>query len=189
LFVFLLLQRYAGLPNALLFFKGFLTGVLQNHARKYNIPIDSLVFAFKVSDYEDGDPNIANDACNNTSNAGAVSAEGRGLYPDEDGVLIRGIFMEGARWDRQKKLLQDSFPMEMFSVCLLLFLVPFLKKVNPANPSTIIVCPPGAICTNTNTSTRSKSVCVAVVQNICKSWNSFNNGTLYQLCYFRQHTQ
>ncbi|KNC97013.1 uncharacterized protein SPPG_09508 [Spizellomyces punctatus DAOM BR117] len=74
--------------------QGFLTGVLQNHARKYNIPIDALSFSYKVSDYEGGD--------------------GR-AFEEGEGVLVHGLFVEGARWDREKRLLQDSFPMEMFS--------------------------------------------------------------------------
>jgi dynein heavy chain len=44
---------------------------------------------------------------------------------EEDGVLIRGIFMEGARWDKNRACLQDSFPMEMFSVCALPFYLRF----------------------------------------------------------------
>ena len=83
-------------------FIGFLTGVLQNHARKYKIPIDTLSFSYAISEFEDA----------STVDSSVV---------EEDGVLIRGLFIEGARWDRQKKLLQDSFPMEMYSVSLLRF--------------------------------------------------------------------
>lgn len=77
---------------------GFLTGVLQNHARKYNIPIDSLKFSYEVKNFDEGSEivNLVSDY--------------------EDGVLIGGLFLEGARWDREKMLIQDSFPMEMYSV-------------------------------------------------------------------------
>jgi dynein heavy chain len=37
----------------------------------------------------------------------------------EDGAMIGGLFLEGARWDMDKQLIQDSFPMEMFSVRVL----------------------------------------------------------------------
>jgi dynein heavy chain len=78
--------------------QGFLTGVLQNHARKYNIPIDSLQFNYDVKLLDEED--IAENE----------NAE------IEDGALISGLFLEGARWDREKQLIQDSFPMEMYSV-------------------------------------------------------------------------
>jgi hypothetical protein len=41
---------------------------------------------------------------------------------NEDGVLVYGLFIEGARWDRDKNMLQDSFPMEMFSVIFILYI-------------------------------------------------------------------
>lgn len=79
---------------------GFLTGVLQNHARKYNIPIDSLQFNYQVHQFfEEETEKIEKHALN-------------------DGVLINGLYLEGARWDMEKERLQDSFPMEMFSVCI-----------------------------------------------------------------------
>jgi dynein heavy chain len=72
---------------------GFLTGVLQNHARKWSIPIDTLVFTYVVKDVDE-----------------VVSGA------DVDGVYISGLFIEGARWDSEKRTLQDSYAMEMFSV-------------------------------------------------------------------------
>jgi dynein heavy chain len=79
--------------------QGFLTGVLQNHARKFNIPIDTLQFNFKVKELYDGDANIKE------------SPE----YKD-DGVFVHGLQMEGARWDLDKRVIQDSHAMSMFSV-------------------------------------------------------------------------
>lgn len=75
-----------------------MTGVLQNHARRSNIPIDTLNFTYKVRDIQADDPKV------NTA-----------TYQDE-GVLISGLFMEGARWDTEKRLIQDSYAMNMFSV-------------------------------------------------------------------------
>ena len=81
---------------------GFLTGVLQNHARKYNIPIDTLQFNYQVYQFhEDVTERIANKL-------------------ENDGVLVNGLYLEGARWDMEKERLQDSFPMEMFSVSLMI---------------------------------------------------------------------
>ena len=79
--------------------QGFLTGVLQNHSRKYQIPIDTLTFTYSVTELEEGDKK-ADD------------------FVKEDGVSVYGLFMEGARWDRDRKSIQDSYPMEMFSVRL-----------------------------------------------------------------------
>ncbi|KAI9203256.1 dynein heavy chain and region D6 of dynein motor-domain-containing protein [Polychytrium aggregatum] len=135
--------------------QGFLTGVLQNHARKYNVPIDTLVFAYKVSDYEDGE------SIRTTRNTGAAatpaaadgsesapgssgeytSSQGNDegiTYPDHDGVFVSGLFIEGARWDRDKRSLHDSFPMEMFSTMPLLRFIP---TQIPQADSTLYVCP------------------------------------------------
>ncbi|KAJ3068328.1 Dynein heavy chain 6, axonemal [Podochytrium sp. JEL0797] len=127
--------------------QGFLTGVLQNMARKYNVPIDSLLFAYKVSEYDDGDERIRNDvsalAAKMKPGASLMKSETNGntseqLYPDEDGVLIRGLFIEGARWDRERMMLQDSHPMEMFSSMPLLRFIP--TQVSQRETG-IYVCP------------------------------------------------
>ncbi|KAJ3004540.1 UNVERIFIED_CONTAM: Dynein heavy chain 6, axonemal [Siphonaria sp. JEL0065] len=135
--------------------QGFLTGVLQNMARKYNIPIDSLMFAYKVSPYEDGDEGIKSDVSalaakkkkpnsassekgNQEGTSGMAPSSNGQLYPDEDGVLIRGLYVEGARWDRERRVLQDSNPMEMFSP---MPLMRFIPTQVPQREGGIYVCP------------------------------------------------
>ncbi|KAI8843136.1 dynein heavy chain and region D6 of dynein motor-domain-containing protein [Chytridium lagenaria] len=68
------------------FTQSFLTGTLQNYARKYSLPIDLLAMQFTVMDLDD--------------------------YTDspEDGVYIRGMFLEGSRWDRKANELGESLP-------------------------------------------------------------------------------
>lgn len=75
-------------------FLGFLTGVLQTHARKHVVPIDELRFRFRVLEKNHEDV----------------------TEPPQDGVYISGMFLDGARWCRETQLLQDQIAGEMFSV-------------------------------------------------------------------------
>lgn len=82
----------SGPPNSFwmsgfFFPQGFMTGVLQNHSRKYKIPIDTLSFTFRVLDvYERKEVET----------------------PAEDGVYIDGLFLDGARWDDELGVMADS---------------------------------------------------------------------------------
>ena len=69
--------------------QAFLTGTLQNFARKYTYPIDTVSFGFKVMDALD---------------------EGAVVSGPEDGCFIRGLFMEGARWDNQVRRGPHAYP-------------------------------------------------------------------------------
>jgi dynein heavy chain len=69
--------------------QGFLTGVLQMHARKYTVPIDSLSFRFAVSPW---------------------AAPADVPAPPNDGVLISGLWLEAARWDGAAGWLEESEP-------------------------------------------------------------------------------
>eukprot|EP00833_Pecoramyces_ruminatium_P003102 jgi/Orpsp1_1/1177134/evm.model.c7180000060314.1 len=100
--------------------QGFLTGTLQNHARKYNIPIDTLKFAYEIVPTND---------------------DGTLEDPDnqiEDGVLVEGLFIEGAHYDKNTKLLQDSYAMEMHSLMPIIRFLPTEFNQNEPNQ---YVCP------------------------------------------------
>lgn len=67
--------------------QGFLTGVLQTHARQYKIAIDRLNYTFEILEAE-----------------GPDEIDGK----PEDGVYIYGLFIEGGRWDRETGLITDA---------------------------------------------------------------------------------
>nr|XP_008509230.1 PREDICTED: dynein heavy chain 2, axonemal-like isoform X3 [Equus przewalskii] len=70
---------------------GFLTAVLQSSARQNNISVDSLSWEFIVSTVDD-------------SNL---------VYPPKDGVWVRGLYLEGAGWDRKNSCLVEAEPMQL----------------------------------------------------------------------------
>jgi dynein heavy chain len=93
------------------FTQAFITGSLQNFARKMRIPIDKAEFDFRV-----------------LTTAEQESAKTRG---PEDGSYIRGLFMEGARWDPENHEVSESLPRELFIQMPLIHLDPKPKAEVP----------------------------------------------------------
>ena len=86
------------------FTQAFLTGVQQNFARKHTIPIDLLGFEFQVM--EDVDY----------------------TSPSTQGAYVHGLFLEGARWDRDARLLADQKPKILFDKLPTLLLKPAKRE-------------------------------------------------------------
>ena len=75
------------------FTQAFLTGTVQNYARRHTIPIDMVIFDFKML----------------SSNPDDYTEQ-----PD-DGAYTHGLFIDSARWDGDRQVLADSEPKILFS--------------------------------------------------------------------------
>uniref|UniRef100_A0A8D0CCX0 Dynein axonemal heavy chain 3 n=1 Tax=Scleropages formosus TaxID=113540 RepID=A0A8D0CCX0_SCLFO len=83
------------------FTQSFLTGVSQNFARKYSIPIDYIGFEFEVT-----------------------KQETQMTQKPKDGAYVKGLFLEGARWDREKMVIGESLPKILFDFLPIIWLKP-----------------------------------------------------------------
>ena len=104
--------------SGLFFPQAFLTGTLQNYARKNGFAIDSIQWNFFVQDTK---------TYENTK------------QPPEDGCYITGFFLEGARWDYDTHLLTESRPKELYTDFPLMWLEPCKDRVAPT--SGVYNCP------------------------------------------------
>ena len=95
-------------------FIGFLTGTLQNHARKYIQPIDQLSFNFKILPTYRSQEEVAENM--SKLKPGETLEVDSQLESPEDGVLVHGLFLEASRWDDEKMVLGDALLGEMAAV-------------------------------------------------------------------------
>ncbi|MEQ2228566.1 Dynein heavy chain 3, axonemal, partial [Ilyodon furcidens] len=98
------------------FTQSFLTGVSQNFARKHTIPIDYIGFEFEVTKEE-------------------THMEEK----PKDGAYVRGLFLEGARWDRQNMVIGESLPKILFDSLPIIKLKP--GEMDKFQHENIYLCP------------------------------------------------
>jgi dynein heavy chain len=98
------------------FTQSFLTGASQNYARKKTLPIDHIGFEFVVLD-ENADTTVR----------------------PEDGVYIKGLFLEACRWDFEQKILTESRPKVLFEEMPPMWVIPGEKS--KFKPSASYNCP------------------------------------------------
>lgn len=91
--IFVLLIQF--LYENFLHVTGFLTGTLQTHARKYNLPIDHLSFEFNMLSLYRDQAEVA-EAMTSLQFGEELELDKQVETPT-DGVLVHGLFMDGFR--------------------------------------------------------------------------------------------
>jgi dynein heavy chain len=90
--------------------QAFLTGSLQNYARKYQIAIDTVSFNYLLQE--------------------EIPWQEFNKRPD-NGVYIRGLYMEGAKWDAASHSITDSIPKQLYTDIPVIHLNPEQNRVDP----------------------------------------------------------
>ena len=89
--------------------QAFITGVMQNHARKYQLPIDTVTYGYGIQD----EP--------------VESVK----EPPTDGAYVYGMYLEGARWDAEKQTLAESRAKELTTELPIVHLLPIANRKPP----------------------------------------------------------
>nr|AML30862.1 axonemal inner arm dynein heavy chain 6 [Marsilea vestita] len=95
----------------------FLTAVMQMTARRNLVPIDTLTWEFSIINKEEKDIN----------------------EPPKEGIYVKGLYLEGAGWDRENECLKEPQPMELIVQMPILHFKPVVSKKKPVKG--IYMCP------------------------------------------------
>nr|CCA18047.1 PREDICTED: dynein heavy chain 7 putative [Albugo laibachii Nc14] len=109
------------------FTQAFITGILQNYARKYKIPIDQVGYDMTILSIVS--PLLIQEKA-------------------DDGAYIYGLFMEGAGWDFANIVITESRPRELHVAMPIIHLLPRrrddiepVREVEPQGTAHIYLCP------------------------------------------------
>uniref|UniRef100_A0A8C5PZV6 AAA+ ATPase domain-containing protein n=1 Tax=Leptobrachium leishanense TaxID=445787 RepID=A0A8C5PZV6_9ANUR len=114
--------------SAFFFPQGFLTAVLQNHARMKGLSVDSLTLKHRVCSAADYSPE-ANGRQNVQTAAFSES------LPPQEGILVFGLFLDGAKWDIENHTLEESEPLHRFYSMPQIHFIPHESGVDSENES------------------------------------------------------
>ncbi|KAF2878695.1 hypothetical protein ILUMI_27474 [Ignelater luminosus] len=117
------------------FTQGFLTGTLQTHARKYNLPIDQLKYDFVIQPFYVDQEIIK---LKHDEEGREIPDAYGDVQPPQDGVIIHGLFADAGRWDIDNMILVDPNPGEINPPLPAILLLPVTEM--PENDNRYI-CP------------------------------------------------
>lgn len=98
------------------FTQSFLTGTLQNYARKYQIPIDTLGFDYVV-----------------------LKKSHDITKPPEDGCYVWGLFLDGARWNEENDHLDEPLPKVLQAPIPNIWLIPKVASKDDENQREVFI--------------------------------------------------
>ncbi|KAL0236923.1 hypothetical protein PCE1_000320 [Barthelona sp. PCE] len=120
---------------------GFLTALLQTTARRHGIPIDTLSFEFIIME----------------------QSEHEILSQPDDGAYIKGILLEGARWDDEELCITDPEPMILIDHMPIIHFKPVQNHT--VDEETTYICP--CYCSEKRIGTRERPAFVCALELPC----------------------
>jgi dynein heavy chain len=100
------------------FTQSFVTGQLQNFARQFTLPIDMLMWTYKV-----------------------LRRNERDFRKPETGCLVYGLFMDGARWDDQEGVIAESLPKILKDALPHIHIIPCETAKDPTDKKAVYTSP------------------------------------------------
>lgn len=103
------------------FTHSFLTGIKQNFARRHQYPIDRVGFAYTV--LQEAEHNMAH------------------ATTPQLGAYVHGLYLEGAAWDDENKILIESTPKVIYTVMPIIHFTPIYEAPDAANQTASVSAP------------------------------------------------